>query len=187
MFTWHDKSSEEKNLHVWDLYLFTAQLSAVQLICVLCVYGTVCHCFITGNHLIAWRTVNWVALRLALALLKILDTVLVSFCKTVIGAPLDIMQGHNSALGHLNLDLKPNRHKKSVQRSEEQVHSDCELVSLLVLVKGNFNLRKWAWFRYLKPKLHMNISLIYQWNELKKNIYLTLMCSVDFIDKYNID
>lgn len=39
-------------------------------------------------------------------LLKLLDMVLVSFCITIIGAPLDIMQRHHSALGHLNLDQK---------------------------------------------------------------------------------
>lgn len=81
-------------------------LSAARLICVLCIYNTVCPCFITTR--LAWRAVGWVAL----ASLKLPDRALGSFCKTVIGALQDNMQGPPSALGHVDLDLKQNKRWK---------------------------------------------------------------------------
>lgn len=73
------------------------------------------------------------ALALALVLLKLLDTVLVSFCKTVIAAPLDIMQRPHSALGDLNLDLKQ---RKKVCRDVKNKYIQ------IIGSEGPFNLRK---------------------------------------------
>ena len=113
---------------------FYSLSNLAQLISVLCIYNTMCHCFIKGNHLMLWRNVNWVQFRLAFALLNLLDTVHVSFCKTVIGAPLDGMQGPHPALRYLNHELKK-KAQKCVWRDKEQVHSDCKLELSLVLVK----------------------------------------------------
>lgn len=92
--------------------VYELSLSAVPLICVLCIYNTVCPCFVTGNHSIGMEDRKLSSFHS----LKLPDRTLASFCKTVIGALLDNMQGPHSALGHVNLDRNKIDTEKCAER-----------------------------------------------------------------------